>query len=161
MNRFCPNYRNKTVFDKFNQMIQALGGKPMTEEEFRSSELRMQRTGSDFAAMEAAYKIYELNNGNFLDEAPNGNPSILYTQLLQLTNGDVNEALRLKADIFSNAFEKMHGTWVSEDESKINTKLKLDINGEPLLSNFVEDKISSSETNKFKVVSTALLFGKQ
>lgn len=161
MNRFCPNYRNKTVFDKFNQMIQALGGKPMTEEEFRSSELRMQRTGSDFAAMEAAYKIYELNNGNFLDEAPNGNPSILYTQLLQLTNGNVNEALRLKADIFSNAFEKMHGTWISEDESKINTKLKLDINGEPLLSNFVEDKISSSETNKFKVVSTALLFGKQ
>ena len=110
MNRFCPNYKNKTVFDKFNQMIQALGGKPMTEEEFRSSELRMQRTGSDFAAMEAAYKIYELNNGNFLDEAPNGNPSILYTQLLQLTNGDVNEALRLKADIFSNAFEKIHGT---------------------------------------------------
>nr|UWD62821.1 MAG: ADP-ribosyltransferase [Bacteriophage sp.] len=78
-----------------------------------------------------------------------------------MTNGDVNEALRLKADIFSNAFEKIHGTWVSEDESKINTKLKLDINGEPLLSNFVEDKISSSETNKFKVVSTALLFGKQ
>jgi len=29
--------------------------------------------------MEAAYKIYELNNGHFLDEAPNGNPSILYT----------------------------------------------------------------------------------
>ena len=41
MNRFCPNYKNKTVFDKFNQMIQALGGKPMTEEEFRSSELRI------------------------------------------------------------------------------------------------------------------------
>ena len=30
---FCPYYKNKDVFDGFNNIIQALGGKPMTEEE--------------------------------------------------------------------------------------------------------------------------------
>ena len=125
MNRFCPNYKMKEVFDKFNQMIQALGGKPMTDEEFRSSELRNQRTGSDFAAMEASYKIYELSNGHFLDEAPNGNPSILYTQLLGLTNGNIEQALEIKADLFSDAFEETYGKWNSENDVDINTKLKL------------------------------------
>ena len=37
---FCPNYKNKEVFNGFNEIIEALGGKPMTEEEVRSSELR-------------------------------------------------------------------------------------------------------------------------
>ena len=32
---FCPYYKNKDVFDGFNNIIQALGGKPMTEEEFK------------------------------------------------------------------------------------------------------------------------------
>jgi len=36
----CPYYRNKEVFDGFNEMIEAFGGKPMTEEEFRDGELR-------------------------------------------------------------------------------------------------------------------------
>ena len=39
---FCPYYKNKDVFDGFNSIIQALGGKPMTEKEFRSAELRNQ-----------------------------------------------------------------------------------------------------------------------
>ena len=51
---FCPYYKNKDVFDGFNSIIQALGGKPMTEEEFRSAELRNQRRGLDYSAMEAA-----------------------------------------------------------------------------------------------------------
>lgn len=149
----------KEVFDKFNQMIQALGGKPMTEEEFKSGELRMQRTGLDFAAMEAAYKIYELNNGHFLDEAPNGNPSILYSQLLSKANGDVDQALRMKADIFSDTFENKYGKWVAEDENDIDTKLKLDINGEPLLSNFEQEQVSTKETSKFKNATSESLFG--
>jgi hypothetical protein len=36
----CPYYKNKEVFDGFNEMVEALGGKPLTEEEFKSSELR-------------------------------------------------------------------------------------------------------------------------
>ena len=29
---FCPYYKNKDVFDGFNNIKQALGGKPMTDE---------------------------------------------------------------------------------------------------------------------------------
>jgi len=36
----CPNYKNKDVFREFNELIEALGGDPMTEEEFKSSTLR-------------------------------------------------------------------------------------------------------------------------
>jgi len=64
---FCPNYKNKEVFDGFNEIVEALGGAPLTEEEFRESALRNRRTGSDYSAMEAAYKIYHLNNGNLID----------------------------------------------------------------------------------------------
>ena len=64
---FCPYYKNKDVFDGFNNIIQALGGKPMTEEEFRSAELRTQRSGLDYSAMEAAYKAYHANNGNLME----------------------------------------------------------------------------------------------
>ena len=75
---FCPNYRNREVFDGFNETIEAFGGKPMTEEEFRSAELRNERTGLDFAAMEAAYTVYDKNGGNFLDFTPQGDPSFLF-----------------------------------------------------------------------------------
>jgi hypothetical protein len=37
---FCPYYKNKQVFDGFNEMIEAFGGRPMTEEEFRDVDLR-------------------------------------------------------------------------------------------------------------------------
>jgi hypothetical protein len=37
---FCPNYKNKHVFEGFNEMIEAFGGRAMTEEEFRDPELR-------------------------------------------------------------------------------------------------------------------------
>jgi hypothetical protein len=74
----CPYYKNKEVFDGFNEMIEAFGGKPMTEEEFRSAELRNERTGRDFAAMEAAYTVYDRNGGNFLDRTPEGKESILF-----------------------------------------------------------------------------------
>jgi hypothetical protein len=36
----CPYYKNKEVFDSFNEMVEAFGGNPLTEEEFKSSELR-------------------------------------------------------------------------------------------------------------------------
>jgi hypothetical protein len=36
----CPYYKNKEVFNGFNEMVEAFGGKPLTEEEFKSSELR-------------------------------------------------------------------------------------------------------------------------
>lgn len=136
MINFCPLYKNKEVFDKFNKMIEAFGGKAMTEEEFKSGELRMQRSGLDLSSVEAAYTIYDLNNGHFLDEAPNGSKSVLYEQLLQLGNYDEQFAIREKSDIYTEEFRKKYGDWLQDE----NIKIKLDLNGEPLLSNFIEEK---------------------
>jgi len=74
----CPNYKNKETNRQFNEIIEALGGRPLTDEEFRSSDLRNQRQGVDYSAMESAYKIWHRNNGNPIDAAPNGKPSILF-----------------------------------------------------------------------------------
>jgi hypothetical protein len=51
----CPLYKNKQVFNEFNEIVEAFGGKPMTEDEFKSSDLRNQRSGQDLVAMEVAY----------------------------------------------------------------------------------------------------------
>lgn len=126
---FCPYYKNKDVFDGFNNIIQALGGKPMTEEEFRSAELRNQRSGLDYSAMEAAYKAYHANNGNLMDLAPNGQPSLVFQQLLQIYNGDINKAIKAKTNLYSKTFRKHFGDWLSDSISKD----KIDINGEPIL----------------------------
>lgn len=101
---FCPYYKNKEVFDGFNEIIEALGGKPMTEEEFKSSELRNQREGLDYSAMEAAYKIYDRNGGHFLDLTPDGKPSILFQTLLDYFNGDRTAAIITKSNIYSDKF---------------------------------------------------------
>lgn len=60
---FCPNISNKGVVEQFNQIVQQLGGKPLSIEEFKSSQLRGQRTGTDYTAMEAAYRIWNSNYG--------------------------------------------------------------------------------------------------
>jgi len=43
--------------------VQRLGGQPLTIEEFKSAELRAQRTGTNYAAMELAYRIWDANQG--------------------------------------------------------------------------------------------------
>lgn len=101
----------------------------MTEEEFRSAELRNQRRGLDYSAMEAAYKAYHANNGNLMDLAPNGQPSLVFQQLLQIYNGDINKAIKAKTNLYSKAFRKHFGDWLSDSISKD----KIDINGEPIL----------------------------
>ena len=64
---FCPNISNKEVVEQFNQIVQQLGGQPLSIEEFKSSELRGQRTGTNYAAMEAAYRIWDSNDGEITD----------------------------------------------------------------------------------------------
>lgn len=64
---FCPNINNKEVVEQFNQIVQQLGGQPLSIEEFKSSELRGQRTGTNYAAMEAAYRIWDSNDGEITD----------------------------------------------------------------------------------------------
>ena len=98
----CPYYKNKDVFNGFNEMIEALKGRPMTEDEFRSPELRNQRSGQDYRAMEAAYRIYNRNGGNLLDMTPQGKPSVLFQTLLDHFGGDRTKALIAKSNVYSD-----------------------------------------------------------
>lgn len=68
----CPYYKNKQVFDEFNEIIEAFGGKPMTEDEFKSRDLRNQRSGQDLVAMEVAYTLWDKNGGYPMDKTPTG-----------------------------------------------------------------------------------------
>lgn len=127
---FCPYYKNKEVFDGFNEIVEALGGKPLTEDEFRSSELRNQRTGVDYSAMEAAYRMYHRNNGNMPDLAPNGKHSILFDTLLEYFNGDRAKAIKAKSDVYSDEFFNWFGDWINDSD---NASKVVDENGEPLV----------------------------
>ena len=136
---FCPNYKNKQVFDGFNEMIEAFGGKPMTEEEFRSPELRKQRSGRDYSAMEAAYITYDRNGGYFLDETPQGKPSLLFQTLLSHF-GDRSAAIVAKSNVYSDEFLNWFGQWIGpaqgiqdEDIDFGEISKVVDENGEPLV----------------------------
>ena len=128
----CPNISNKKVLQDFNEIVEALGGKPLSIEEFKNAELRNQRTGDDYSAMEATYKIWHYN-GDAMDYAPNGAQSKLFQDLLKLTRGDRAEAIRLKAEIYSQKFLQNFSKIKKVGETA-------DINGEPTLENVVEIK---------------------
>lgn len=110
---FCPNYKNKEVKDGFNEIVVALGGQPLTDEEFRSSELRNKRTGDDYSAMETAYKVYHRNGGNMLDLTPNGKHSVLFDTLLEYFNNDRESAIIAKSNVYSDEFFNWFGDWTS------------------------------------------------
>lgn len=137
---FCPNYTNKEVKDGFNEIVVALGGQPLTDEEFRSSELRNKRTGDDYSAMETAYKVYHRNGGNMLDLAPNGERSVLFQTLLDYFNGDRESAIIAKSNVYSDEFAQWFGDWwgplnveESEDIKYGPISKVVDENGEPLV----------------------------
>lgn len=76
----CPNVNIKEVVDQFNELVQQLGGEPLSIEEFKSSELRGQRTGKNYAAMEAAYRIWDYTGGEIT------NTSQVINQYIQSKN---------------------------------------------------------------------------
>jgi len=128
---FCPNYKIKEVKDGFNEIVTALGGEPLTDEEFRSSELRNKRTGVNYSAMESAYKCYHRNGGNMLDLTPNGKHSVLFDTLLDYFKGDRPSAIVAKSNVYSDEFFNWFGDWTAED--KENVSKVVDENGEPLV----------------------------
>lgn len=106
MAAICPNMNDPQVAREFNELKEAIGET-------------------------AAYNVWSRNNGNGIDKAPNGEPSILFNTLLILTGGNRKLAIRLKSDIFTNRFLSWFGNWLdrmSENVSKI-----VDKNGEPQL----------------------------
>lgn len=103
---FCPNLNNKEVAAEFNELVAV------------TSEI-------------AAYQIWSRNNGNGIDKAPNGEPSKLFSDLLEHFDGDRLAAIQAKAKTFSNSFISTFGEWFTagkDDVSKV-----VDENGEPKL----------------------------
>jgi uncharacterized protein with NRDE domain len=130
----------------------------MSEEEFKSRELRHQRSGLDYSAMEAAYRMWELNNGHSYDKAPNGEDSIIFQSLLLKNNNDVNAAIRAKSAIYTKKFADKYGDWLGlNNENEIATILKKAIadgtfmkapNGKP--TNLTEKQWLQVRTKAFK-----------
>ena len=87
MSIICPNLSNKEVRQQFEELVQAVGE-------------------------DAAYQIWSLNNGNSIDMAPNGEPSILFSQLLQRHNNNRLAAIKDKSMTFADNYVK-----ISEDEN--------------------------------------------
>ena len=53
-----------------------------------------------------AYTIWDLNNGNGIDKAPNGAESILFKSLLEHYNGDRNAAIQAKSKVYFGNFRE-------------------------------------------------------
>ena len=104
MKEICPDLHNKQVAKEFGELEQLFG-------------------------KTAASLLWSRNNGYNIDKAPNGADSILFGELLHITNGDRTQALILKAKVYSNEFFKWFGDWTSDD--KTNVSKVVDKNGEP------------------------------
>lgn len=88
MSIICPNLKNEEVAREFEELKNA------------TSEA-------------AAYHIWSLNNGNSIDKAPNGEPSKLFSDLLEHYNGDRVAAIQAKARTYSESFRDWFGDWTN------------------------------------------------
>ena len=104
MKDICPNLHNKQVAYEYGEL-------------------------EDLFGPDTAHLLWSRNNGYSIDKAPNGADSILFGELLHITNGDRTRAIILKAKIYSDEFIKWFGDWTSED--KENVSKVVDKNGEP------------------------------
>lgn len=108
MKEICPNLHNKQVAKEFGELVNLFGE-------------------------ETAHLLWSRNNGYSIDKAPNGADSILFGELLNVTNGNRSQALILKAKAYSNEFFNRFGDWTSDD--KTNVSKDVDKNGEPKFNN--------------------------
>ena len=106
MNAFCPNLSNKKVKQEFDELTSLFGE-------------------------DAAYFLWDKNNGYSLDKAPNGANSILFKSLLDNYNGDRQAALKAKAKVYTSSFMNWFGDWTKEDKTDVSKVV--DENGEPLV----------------------------
>lgn len=108
----CLNIKNKEVKAALDEVAAVLGSE------------------------DAAYYIISENEGYAIDQAPNGEPSKLFSDLLSYYNGDREAAIKAKAKTFTPSFKEWFG------ESKA-----IDLNGEPQIVYHHSDKqISEFET---------------
>lgn len=122
MKEICPNLHNKQVAKEFGEL-------------------------KDLFGEDTAYLLWSKNNGYSIDKAPNGADSILFGELLHVTNGDRTQALILKAKVYSNEFFDWFGDWTSED--KENVSKVVDKNGEPQITYHTVSKNHHPDFKKF------------
>lgn len=101
MKIICPNLKNEEVAREFEELKNA------------TSEA-------------AAYHIWSQNNGNGIDKAPNGEPSKLFSDLLEHYNGDRVAAIQAKARTYSKSFKEWFGDWTSNVSIDIDSKDAID-----------------------------------
>lgn len=101
MKIICPNLKNKEVAREFEELKNA------------TSEA-------------AAYHIWSQNNGNGIDKAPNGEPSKLFSDLLEYYNGDRVAAIQAKARTYSKSFKEWFGDWTGNVSIDIDSKDAID-----------------------------------
>lgn len=126
----CLNIRNKEVAALLKEYTEILGDE------------------------NAAYYVLSENNGYGLDMAPNGEPSKLFSDLLEINNGDKATAIREKSKIFTTEFKNWFGDWLSDD--KANVSKVVDENGEPLI--MIHNTATSGITEFKSGVSKAIYF---
>lgn len=79
-----------------------------------------------FGNEDAAYYVLSENNGYGLDKAPNGEPSKLFSDLLEHYNGDRVAAIQAKARTYSKSFKKWFGDWTGNVSIDIDSKDAID-----------------------------------
>lgn len=94
----CPNLNDPVVAQEFEELVSVVGE-------------------------DIAYDIWDQNKGYGIDKAPNGEPSILFRDLLDTNDTNRVTAIQEKAKIYSTRFHR----WFNPENST-------DTNGEPQLS---------------------------
>lgn len=89
MNAFCPNLSNPQVKSEFEELVQAVGE-------------------------DAAYFLWNKNNGYSLESAPNGAPSRLFKDLVDYYSGNRQKALQTKGKTYLQQFKDQFGDWQSD-----------------------------------------------
>lgn len=117
----CPNLNNPDVAREFGELKDAIGEK-------------------------AAYAVWSLNNGNAIDKAPNGEPSILFQSLLNNTESR-ETAIRAKAKTYGQNFRNWFGDWINNPE---HASKAVDGNGEPqVLYHYTDEHFDSFDIDFF------------
>ena len=98
----CLNVKNKEVAALLKQYTKILGNE------------------------NAAYYVLSENNGYGLDKAPNGEPSKLFSDLLEHYNGDRVAAIQAKARTYSKSFKEWFGDWTGNVSIDIDSKDAID-----------------------------------
>ena len=96
----------------------------------------------------AAYYLLAINEGNEVENDPNGNPSKLWEDILNYTNGDREKAIEIKAAYYSQQYLSSDN-WL---ESEVIQEPVFDASNIPMYSGKVEDHILGN--NEYDMVTS-------